>query len=122
MPGVAKGLDSIHSAEIEHVVRVWLRDGTSDSNVFNQIFQTEEFNISTAPQFAWVRAAYDRTLGGGCGRWPLRHSTRYRHGWVRARAGELLWSLRYPPDARPLATRWHAAPGAVVGHDRLVRA
>lgn len=65
MPDFAEGFHSIHSADIEHVGRVWLRDGTSDPYVFNQIFQTEEFNISTAPQFAWVRAAYDRTLAAG---------------------------------------------------------
>jgi FkbM family methyltransferase len=38
---------------------------TSDDAVLEQIFHTEEFNISTAPQFAWIRAAYDRMLAAG---------------------------------------------------------
>jgi FkbM family methyltransferase len=45
--------------------RVFVREGTSDQAVLEQIFQTEEFNISTAPQFAWVRAAYEATLARG---------------------------------------------------------
>ncbi len=56
---------TLSAADIEHVGRVWLRDGTSDPYVLQQIFHTEEFNISTAPQFAWVRAACDRTLAAG---------------------------------------------------------
>lgn len=56
---------TLRSADIEHVGRVWLRDGTSDPYVLEQIFHTEEFNISTAPQFAWVRAAYERMLAAG---------------------------------------------------------
>ena len=56
---------SLRSVDIDRVGRVWLRDGTSDPYVLEQIFHTEEFNISTAPQFAWVRAAYDRALAAG---------------------------------------------------------
>ncbi len=62
MSDASQGLSS---ADIEQVGRVWLRDGTSDPYVLQQIFQTEEFNISTAPQFAWVRAAYDAALSAG---------------------------------------------------------
>lgn len=40
----------LEAVDIEHVGRVWLRDGTSDRAVLDQIFYTEEFNISTAPQ------------------------------------------------------------------------
>lgn len=52
----------LRSADVDGIGRVWLREGTSDDAVLEQIFHTEEFNISTAPQFAWVRAAYERTL------------------------------------------------------------
>lgn len=45
--------------------RVVVRDGTSDQAVLEQIFQTEEFNFSTAPQFDWIRAAYDAKLARG---------------------------------------------------------
>jgi FkbM family methyltransferase len=62
MPDVAEDGHPLRSVDVENVGRVWLRDGTSDPYVLEQIFHTEEFNISTAPQFAWVRAAYDRTL------------------------------------------------------------
>jgi FkbM family methyltransferase len=55
----------LRTADIADVGRVWLRDGTSDLDVFEQIFRTEEFNISTAPQFAWVRDAYHRMLVEG---------------------------------------------------------
>ena len=51
--------------DVADIGRVYLRDGTSDQAVLEQIFHTEEFNISTAPQFAWVRAAYQRTLEAG---------------------------------------------------------
>lgn len=51
--------------DIARIGRVWLREGTSDYAVLEQIFHTEEFNISTAPQFAWIRAAYDRMLAEG---------------------------------------------------------
>jgi len=58
----AAGLSAIdHDA----IGRIWIREGTSDKDVFDQIFATEEFNISTAPQFAWVRAAYDAALAAG---------------------------------------------------------
>lgn len=53
---------ALRSADVEGIGRVWLREGTSDQAVLEQIFETEEFNISTAPQFAWVRTAYERTL------------------------------------------------------------
>ncbi len=53
---------ALSPADIDGVGRVWLRDGTSDAAVLEQIFHTEEFNISTAPQFAWVRATYERLL------------------------------------------------------------
>ena len=65
MPGFAEGAHPLSSTDIEHVGRVWVRDGTSDPYVVQQIFHTEEFNISTAPQFAWVRAAYDKALAAG---------------------------------------------------------
>jgi FkbM family methyltransferase len=55
----------LRSVDLDHIGRVWLREGTSDRDVLEQIFHTEEFNISTAPQFAWVRAAYDRALASG---------------------------------------------------------
>lgn len=55
----------LRSVDVDHIGRVWLREGTSDQAVLEQIFFTEEFNISTAPQFAWVRAAYDRSLAAG---------------------------------------------------------
>lgn len=51
--------------DVGGIGRVWVREGTSDNAVLEQIFRTEEFNISTAPQFAWVRAAYDRMLAAG---------------------------------------------------------
>lgn len=51
--------------DIDGVGRVWVRQGTSDFAVLEQIFRDEEFDISTAPQFAWVRAAYDRMLAAG---------------------------------------------------------
>jgi hypothetical protein len=53
------------AADIEHVGRAWLRDGTRDPYVLQQIFHAEEFNVSTAPQFAGVRANYERTLAAG---------------------------------------------------------
>lgn len=56
---------ALRSVDIDGVGRVWLRDDTSDPYVLEQIFHTEEFNISTAPQFAWVRAAYDKALAAG---------------------------------------------------------
>lgn len=52
-------------ADVDRIGRVWLREGTSDQAVLEQIFHTEEFNISTAPQFAWVRESYERTLAIG---------------------------------------------------------
>jgi FkbM family methyltransferase len=55
----------LRSVKVEHIGRVWLRDGTSDSAVLEQIFHTEDFNISTAPQFAWIRAAYDHAIAAG---------------------------------------------------------
>jgi hypothetical protein len=59
------GDTGLEAVDVEHVGRVWLRDGASDHAVLDQIFYTEEFNISTAPQFAWVRAAYDNALASG---------------------------------------------------------
>jgi FkbM family methyltransferase len=55
----------LRSLDVDRIGRVWLREGTSDRDVLEQIFHTEEFNISTAPQFAWVRTAYDQALVGG---------------------------------------------------------
>lgn len=55
----------LRSVDVEQVGRVWLREGSSDQAVLDQIFFTEEFNISTAPQFAWIREAYDKTLAAG---------------------------------------------------------
>lgn len=62
MPAATPALGTV---DIPGIGRVWLREGTSDQAVLEQIFHTEEFNISTAPQFAWVRAAYERTLAAG---------------------------------------------------------
>jgi FkbM family methyltransferase len=56
---------ALRPVDVARIGRVWLREGTSDHAVLEQIFHTEEFNISTAPQFAWVRAAYDRMLAVG---------------------------------------------------------
>lgn len=56
---------SLRSVDVEHIGRVWLREGTSDQAVLDQILYTEEFNISTAPQFAWIRAAYEAALAAG---------------------------------------------------------
>lgn len=56
---------ALRPVDVDRVGRVWLRDGTSDQAVLEQIFHTEEFNISTAPQFAWTRASYDRLLAAG---------------------------------------------------------
>ncbi len=56
---------ALRSVDVERIGPVWIREGTSDYAVFEQIFQTEEFNISTAPQFAWIRAAYERLLAAG---------------------------------------------------------
>lgn len=55
----------LRSVDVPKIGRVWLREGTSDAAVLEQIFYTEEFNISTAPQFAWIRAAYERALAKG---------------------------------------------------------
>ena len=55
----------LRSVDVDLVGRVWLREGTSDQAVLEQIFYTEEFNISTAPQFAWIRAAYEAALSAG---------------------------------------------------------
>lgn len=59
------GADGLEAVDVQDIGRVWLRRGTSDRAVIEQIFYTEEFNISTAPQFAWVRAAYDNALASG---------------------------------------------------------
>jgi FkbM family methyltransferase len=56
---------TLRSVDVDRIGRVWVREGTSDTAVLEQIFHTEEFNISTAPQFAWIRAAYDRLLATG---------------------------------------------------------
>ena len=52
----------------------------------------------------------------------VRHRARHRHRRLGARAGELLRPLRHPPDARPHRRHRHAAAGADLRHDRLVRA
>jgi FkbM family methyltransferase len=56
---------ALRPVDVDCIGRVWLREGTSDYAVLEQIFHTEEFNISTAPQFAWIVAAYDRMLAAG---------------------------------------------------------
>jgi FkbM family methyltransferase len=56
---------ALHPVDVDRIGRVWVRDGTSDEAVLEQIFRTEEFNISTAPQFAWIRATYNRMLAAG---------------------------------------------------------
>ena len=55
----------LRPVDVDRIGRVWVREGTSDYAVLEQIFHTEEFNISTAPQFAWISAAYDRMLAAG---------------------------------------------------------
>lgn len=55
----------LRPVDVDRIGRVFVREGTSDTAVLEKIFHTEEFNISTAPQFAWIRAAYDRTLEAG---------------------------------------------------------
>ncbi len=55
----------LRPVDIDRIGQVWVREGTSDYAVLEQIFHTEEFNISTAPQFAWIRAAYDSLLEAG---------------------------------------------------------
>lgn len=57
--------EELRAIDVERIGRVFLREGTSDKDVLEQIFFTEEFNFSTAPQFAWVRAAYDAQLAAG---------------------------------------------------------
>ena len=63
-------------------------------------------------------------IGLGCRRRrrDLRHRARHRHRRLGARAGELLRPLRHPPDPWPHRRHRHAAPGADLGHHRLVRA
>lgn len=56
---------ALRPVDVDRIGRVWVREGTSDYAVLEQIFLTEEFNISTAPQFAWIRSAYDRMLAAG---------------------------------------------------------
>ena len=56
---------ALRPVDVDSIGRVWVREGTSDDAVLEQIFHTEEFNISTAPQFAWIRAAYNRMLAAG---------------------------------------------------------
>lgn len=56
---------ALRAVDIDGIGQVWLREGTSDEAVLEQIFHTEEFNISTAPQFAWVRAVYEELLSDG---------------------------------------------------------
>ena len=56
---------TLRRIDADRIGPVWIREGTSDYAVFKQIFHTEEFNISTAPQIAWIRAAYDRMLAAG---------------------------------------------------------
>jgi FkbM family methyltransferase len=64
-PQVPDAFPALQPCDIDDIGRVWLREGTSDIAVLEQIFRSEEFNISTAPQFAWIRAAYDRMLAAG---------------------------------------------------------
>ena len=61
----ARCLPALRPVDVEGIGGVWVREGTSDHAVLDQIFYTEEFNISTAPQFAWIRAAYDGMLAAG---------------------------------------------------------
>jgi FkbM family methyltransferase len=56
---------ALRGVDIDGIGRIWVREGTSDYAVVDQIFHTEEFNISTAPQFAWISTAYDRALAAG---------------------------------------------------------
>lgn len=55
----------LQPVDVNNIGRVWLREGTSDQAVLDQIFHSEEFNIATAPQFAWIRDAYDKALAAG---------------------------------------------------------
>ena len=56
---------SLRSVDVSGIGRVWLREGTSDQAVLDQILFSEEFNISTAPQFIWVLEAYEKQLAAG---------------------------------------------------------
>ncbi|MDX2202015.1 MAG: FkbM family methyltransferase [Hyphomicrobiaceae bacterium] len=56
---------SLRGVDVPDIGRVLLREGTSDQAVLDQILFSEEFNISTAPQFAWVQEAYARQLAAG---------------------------------------------------------
>jgi FkbM family methyltransferase len=58
-------MHAIRFIDVPPYGRMAVREGTSDAAVVDQIFMTEEFNISTAPQFAWVRAAYEAALAAG---------------------------------------------------------
>jgi FkbM family methyltransferase len=62
---MSETVSGLRPVDVDPIGRVWIREGTSDTAVLEQIFYTEEFNISTAPQFAWVKAAYDRALAAG---------------------------------------------------------
>lgn len=62
---MAYATPALRPVDVDHIGQVWVREGTSDYAVLEQIFHTEEFNISTAPQFAWIRAAYDNLLNSG---------------------------------------------------------
>jgi FkbM family methyltransferase len=56
---------TLRSVDVDRIGRVWLREGTSDQAVLDQILFSEEFNISTAPQFPWIQAAYETQLAAG---------------------------------------------------------
>jgi FkbM family methyltransferase len=62
---MAYATPALRPVDVDRIGQVWVREGTSDYAVLEQIFHTEEFNISTAPQFAWIRAAYDDLLKAG---------------------------------------------------------
>ncbi len=56
---------TLRQIDVDRVGPVFIREGTSDYAVYEQIFCTEEFNISTAPQFSWIRESYNRLIAAG---------------------------------------------------------
>ncbi len=72
----------------------------------------------TRPRARRLVVGLGRRRGGGLCDTALGTDT----GGSGARAGKLLRALRHPPDARPHRRHRHAAAGADLRHDRLVRA
>jgi FkbM family methyltransferase len=62
---MAAPFPTLRAVDVDGIGKVYVREGSSDYAVLEQIFHTEEFNISTAPQFAWVRESYEKLLAAG---------------------------------------------------------